>query len=173
MHKYPTKSNSIINPFKKPGPIKKSIEQRFWKYVKKTAGCWERIGLKRPDGYGRFSINSIHIRAHRFSWELHNGPIPEGMCVLHRCDNRPCIRNSHLWLGTHSDNTRDMDKKGRRVPNPRRGENHPSAKLTEFAVKPIRVKYRNGMRAAEIARQFHVSAVLIGLIVRRKNWCHI
>jgi hypothetical protein len=97
-------------------------EQRFWTKVNKLArdGCWEWLGSapKRP-GYGRFNTgikragNWVVINAHRYSWELHNGPVPKGLWVLHRCDNRVCIRPDHLFLGSVTDNNRDMIAKGR------------------------------------------------------------
>lgn len=93
---------------------------RFWSKVNKhgpRAGrlgrCWLWMGGCTQSGYGRFSIHSRMHRAHRVAWELTNGPIPEGICVLHRCDNPPCVRPSHLWLGTAADNQRDCVIKGR------------------------------------------------------------
>lgn len=90
--------------------------QRFWKYVDKTHGCWEWSGSLDNFGYGQFSIGRSPkrrtIKAHRWSWENSNGPTV-GMCVLHRCDNRKCVNPAHLFLGTRSDNMRDMHAKGR------------------------------------------------------------
>lgn len=77
-------------------------------------GCWEWLGARANGGYGLFAVqNPRRITAHRYSWELHNGPIPAGMHVLHHCDNPPCVNPAHLFLGTASDNMRDMLAKGR------------------------------------------------------------
>lgn len=75
--------------------------------------CWEWTAARHPSGYGTFYFNGKWSRAHRTAWELANGPIPEGLLVLHRCDNPPCVNPRHLWLGTDADNTRDMIAKGR------------------------------------------------------------
>jgi len=90
-------------------------EERFWRQVQKDVdGCWLWTG--RPvQGYGRFrpSSRGTKIGAHRYSWELHVGPIPDGLDVCHRCDVPLCIRPDHLFLGTHADNMADMVAKGR------------------------------------------------------------
>lgn len=88
-------------------------EIRFWKYVNKTDSCWEWIGARRRDGYGRIRVGNFFEAAHRFSWELVYGDIPSDLCVLHRCDVRFCVNPDHLFLGTNRDNIDDMVKKGR------------------------------------------------------------
>lgn len=85
----------------------------FWAMVVKTEGCWEWTGAKFKTGYGAVNIGHRIVTTHRRSWELTNGPIPEGLFVLHHCDNRPCVRPDHLFLGTHQDNMTDMVSKGR------------------------------------------------------------
>lgn len=87
----------------------------FWRHVRKSDGCWEWQGNRNNRNYGMSWYHPLgkKIPAHRVSWLLAHGEIPEGMCVLHKCDNRPCVRPDHLFLGTHSDNTRDMNAKGR------------------------------------------------------------
>lgn len=84
------------------------------------AACWEWPGPRDTDGYGRAIRGKRYRRAHRVSYELANGPIPAGLCVLHRCDNRPCVRPSHLFLGTRRDNALDKTLK-RRVRHGRHG----------------------------------------------------
>jgi hypothetical protein len=100
-----------------------SMTERFWAYVQKTASCWVWTGTQSDNGYGRIWGKGRHIKAHRFSWELHNGPIPEGMHVCHKCDTPACVNPEHLFLGTASDNMRDMVAKGRHS----WGENRPGA----------------------------------------------
>lgn len=94
----------------------KPLADRFWPKVQKGEGCWEWIGSRNAAGYGKMTVGGRgagHVRAHRVSWELANGPVPEGLWVLHTCDNPPCVRPDHLWLGTRLDNMRDCASKGR------------------------------------------------------------
>lgn len=89
-------------------------EIRFWLHVQKSDGCWVWDGSANPAGYGVVWTNDkALVGAHRYSYELHIGPIPEDLHVLHRCDNPPCVRPGHLFLGTAADNVRDMVQKGR------------------------------------------------------------
>lgn len=85
----------------------------FWAKVIKGDGCWEWVGGVTSAGYGSFCADGEFINAHRFSWKLHFGPIPDGKHVLHKCDNRRCVRPVHLFLGTNDDNIRDRISKGR------------------------------------------------------------
>jgi hypothetical protein len=86
---------------------------RFWSFVERTESCWLWRGAQRGSGYGGFHWRNISHYAHRKAWELINGPIADGLHVCHHCDNPPCVRPDHLFLGTQADNNHDRDRKGR------------------------------------------------------------
>lgn len=98
-----TGANKVFSP-----PI-----PRFWPKVQKTKSCWLWSGATGRGDYGHFIVKRKLIKAHRFSWELVNGKIPSGLHCLHHCDNPPCVRPDHLFLGTDLDNARDAINKGR------------------------------------------------------------
>ncbi len=89
------------------------MKERFWSKVLKTASCWLWTASEHGKGYGGFKLDGKTQKASRVSYMMAYGKIPEGMCVLHKCDNRKCVRPSHLFLGTVRDNNIDMMKKGR------------------------------------------------------------
>lgn len=146
-------------------------EIRFWEKVAKSDGCWEWTAYRNSAGYGRFTVGpGNETNAHRYSWFLHYGPIPGGLWVLHHCDNPPCVRPDHLWLGTTGDNTADMIAKGRARRGVTRGENQSQAKLTEADVRTIRASREPGV---ELARRYDVSTGLISHVRNRRNWRHV
>lgn len=146
----------------------KSSQNRFWAKVARAGpeNCWIWTAYRLPDGYGQFRIEGRTVRAHRFSYELSVGPIPNGLCVLHHCDNPPCVNPAHLWIGTQIDNLRDRDAKWRQA----RGRHHGRAKLTEKDVQKIRLDNRT---AQIIAADYGVSGVAISLIKNRQRWAHL
>lgn len=143
-----------------------TTEARFWHLVKKTENCWVWDGEAITGGYGRFSLDGRRCLAHRYSWELANGPIPQGLDVLHRCDNPPCVNPAHLFLGLDADNAADMVSKGRSL----RGERAPRAKLTSMDVVAIR---QSTLDARLLAQHYGVTRATIYLIRRRGSWRHI
>ena len=151
------------------------VERRFWPRVNKTDSCWIWTGATTRNGYGRMSVNGRQERAHRISWTLANGPIPDGRWVLHECDNGLCVNPDHLFLGTARDNTRDMMAKGRSRfggDNRARGERSGRAKLTDEDVRAIRSVWPE-MRQVDLAKRYGVSQVAISHIVLRKSWRHL
>ena len=92
----------------------RDVRAAFMAQVDKSGACWEWTGRKDPDGYGQFSGSGLKsIKAYRLSYEMFIGPIPEGMCICHDCDNKSCVKPSHLFCGTHSDNVYDHYRKKR------------------------------------------------------------
>lgn len=131
-----------------------------------ATGCLEFVGGKRGKGYGCFTVSTGRTEgAHRVAWELENGPIPMGLHVLHRCDNRPCCNPEHLFLGTNRDNIADMIAKGR--DRKVQGVESPHAKLTPAAVRSIRV---DGRSYKSIGREYGVSAQTVFRIKRHTVW---
>lgn len=145
--------------------------KRFWDKVEITDGCWIWKACKHH-GYGilhRNKRNDGPISAHIFSWMLHNGPIPIGMCVLHNCpggDNRACVRPNHLWLGTRGDNNRDTHQKRRTAV----GEMLPQTKLKPANIPTIRELIDNHVTHREIAKNYGVSISAIAQIAVGKSW---
>lgn len=153
--------------------ISKEDIKRFWSKVKKKRGkgCWEWQASK-VYGYGQFYVPSenSHRRAHRVSWIIKNGKIPNDLLVLHKCDNRACIRPDHLFLGTHQDNENDKISKGRQAVGSKSG----SSKLTEKQVSEIRGRYNTGKYTTrELAKIYKVCQRTICVILRYIAWRHI
>ena len=147
---------------------RKPIEDRFLSKVKKTDGCWIWTPpLRKTDGYGQFHIGKQCYVAHRMAWMLFRGPIPNGLHVLHKCDNRKCVNPQHLFLGTPADNMRDMADKGRSTA----GEKHPCAKLSNQKVDEIRRRYAVGDTTQEaLGAQFGVNSQTISRVVTFTSW---
>lgn len=155
---------------------------RFWKHVLVVDGdgCWEWLASKDVGGYGAFTCEGKSWKAHRFSWVMENGPIPEGLVVCHRCDNPGCVRPSHMFIGTVADNNHDRDAKGRTArgdtcePALRpRGSRCGTAKLTEQQVVEIRRLGSARMKRQAIADMFNVSIATIERVLARTCWKHV
>jgi len=143
---------------------------RFWKFVRKSVDCWEWTGYKNKGGYGTFRLDGESIGAHRIAWILANGPIPDGLCVCHTCDNRACVNPAHLFLGTDTDNIRDRHNKGRTV----RGEQNGRAKLTTVQIIQLRELYASGnYTQRQLADLFKVVRSTVHKIVSAQKWAHL
>lgn len=163
----------------------------FWRHVVKgenPSDCWGWNASCRAKGYGAFCWMSdsgqyMQDRAHRFSWILHKGEIPEDQCVLHTCDNPVCSNPEHLFLGTIAENNRDKCRKGRHVSGGtkakregrpvhyKKGEAHHNAKLTQKDVDEIRYLYNfSTMSVEDLSKSYNVGAGHICRIIRNKAW---
>jgi hypothetical protein len=171
----------LSGPHVRPGRKYPPLVDRFRAKVDQRGPdeCWPWLGL-RVTARGQLTYGTIfgggrHHWTNRLAWELANGPIPEGLLVLHHCDNRPCCNPAHLFLGTHTDNARDMVAKGRGV-NPRpfpNGEANPNARLTAAQVARIRELAASGLRDPVIAGEFGIAPQTVGKIVLRRRWALI
>ena len=134
-------------------------------------GCWEVVSHNsQPTGYVQIERGKIRWRAHRFMWRWYRGQIPEGICVLHKCDNPTCVNPDHLFLGTNADNTRDMCGKSRQA----RGERGGKTKLTERQARTIlqeRIKGRSG-NVRILSQRYNISQAHVREIGKRA-WKHL
>lgn len=129
-------------------------EQKFWRRVDKSGECWLWTGAKTTQGYGAaVQSRGARVKPHRLSWEIHFGEIPDGLHVLHKCDNPPCVNPSHLFLGTPKTNAEDRASKLRQ----KRGNMDPNAKLTPELVLRLRDERSRGKTYQQLADQFGVS----------------
>jgi len=139
----------------------KEIEIRFWSRVEITPDCWFWLGALDGDGYGRLQINYQQLRVHRYSYELHTGPVPNDLCVCHHCDCPSCVNPNHLFLGTNLDNIIDRcqkDRSARLTPNPK--------VLPQEQVDEIRRKYVPfAYPQSQLAEEYGVSQVTINRII--------
>ena len=141
-----------------------------------NSGCWLWEGIVSKDGYGILQVRTLtgqtkRVRAHRVAWELENGPIPVGVLACHRCDNRCCVNPDHIFLGSPSDNIRDMVRKGREGPGAfAPGNSHRLAKLSEQDVIEIR---RSHEKQSVLASRYGVHQSNISLLQNGRIWKHL
>lgn len=145
---------------------KTTFEERFWPKVDTGTdpnSCWLWTGAIKSNGYGHIgNRGGPYLMAHRASWQLHYGPIPDGLCVCHRCDVRNCVRPDHLFLGNVRENLRDMMDKGRHTPHPRLLSNEDAGK--------IKRRLETGESHTSISRDYPVSVASIGMIARGRTY---
>lgn len=150
-----------------------TMEERFWNQVVRRGDdeCWEWISSHRKNGYAIISAKTSsgnYLFAHRYSYLLAHGEIPDEMWVLHRCDNRLCVNPAHLFLGTSADNVADKVAKGRQA----KGEDSPLAILTEGKVREIRSLYPE-VSSSKLSAMYGVSHTTICRILNGKLWKHV
>lgn len=131
-------------------------------------GCWLWYKSWTDTGYGQFHRNKKHSYAHRFAYTAFVGPVPDGLCVLHKCDTRSCVNPEHLLVGDKRDNILDAKAKSRL--NPKKGSSNYLAKLDEDKVIEIRSSTETN---AALARKFAVDPSVISDVRRDKIWRHI
>lgn len=149
----------------------------FWNKIAITANdnqCWLWTGSFFKNGYGYHKLNKKKIRSHRLAWSYPDYVIPDGMYILHSCDNRSCCNPKHLFLGTHQDNMDDMIAKGRQASPEKishKGEANGNSKLTMSIAREIRLRFEvESISKRQLAREYSVSDTLIGYIVIGKIW---
>lgn len=149
----------------------------FMQYVEKSDGCWEWSGIRDGAGYGFFQIarQTDKVRrvvkmwkAHRYSWHLHFGEIPNGLWVLHRCDNPPCVRPDHLFLGTNRDNTLDSLAKDRSYL--KNGERSPFSTISNSTALLIKQMLRDGFSTLETSKAAKVKIHVVNNIKYGRAW---
>ncbi len=155
--------------------------QRFWSKVNKAGpnDCWEWTGARTPDGYGfmfagpLYEIDTRWVRSNRLSYEMHKGPIPEGLSVLHHCDNPPCVNPAHLYAGTQQQNVKDRATRKRGKEHRQGGESNDNAKLTEADIPTIIEMVRAGKRQGVVGTIFGISQQHVSRIVHGHSWAHL
>ena len=140
--------------------------------------CLVWLGARSSSGYGQLWVNGKLEYTHRLAWIVHGGSLLPGECVLHTCDNPPCINPIHLRVGDHRDNAKDMADRGRQVfqkdvTRAARGERHGLSKMSKPAVRKMRARYTQGESQRDLADFFGISQASVWAIVNRKTWRHV
>jgi hypothetical protein len=147
-------------------PVKYRLLSR--RIVDENSGCWLWQGSKDSSGYGSINVRGKIVSSHRHSYQEFVGPIPDSMQVLHRCDTPACFNPDHLFLGTHAENMRDRERKGRA--GHKRGADRLFAKLNDEKVRNIRADDRP---YSEIMKEYGISHGLVSMVKTRKMWKHV
>lgn len=158
-----------------PLSLPPGIEKRFMAKViiSLESGCWEWNATKTLNGYGRIGINRKTMLAHRLSYLMYKGDIPNDLHICHSCDNRKCVNPDHLWAGTRQENMDDCVRKGRaRGPN-YKGSMVGTSKLSEEQVREIKVSLSDGASCASLGRKYSVTPQAISRIKFGHNWSHL
>lgn len=163
---------ALLDEAEQTGQERNPLPDRFWSKVNKTENCWLWIACVGSNGYAQIRVGGRKgrmVHAHRVSWYLHNGPIPNNLLVLHSCDIPVCVKPDHLFLGTNRDNVLDAVKKGRRADFS--GDKAGAAKLSWSFVRQIRSLYRDrNYTMTSLAEQFNVSITTISEIIHNMRW---
>ncbi len=172
------------------------LDERFWSKVNKSGQlmphmktrCHEwAAAIEKVNGYGKYSPygQAGWDRAHRVVWKASGRPLLPGECVLHKCDNRRCVRLSHLYAGTKKHNAQDRERRGRSNhavgarhgcathPGLRKGSKNGRAKLDEAAVVKLLQEFKQGSKKADLARKYALTKTTVGYIVSGKLWPHV
>lgn len=148
-----------------PVPVKDLPLERRLVYTVTRSGCWEFKGKRNGFGYGIVSYRNRAIRAHRAAYETWVGPIPAGAEIRHKCDNPPCINPAHLEPGSHADNMRDMQDRGRN-----RARSRSSNTLTADMAREIQRRYDDGERIKDIADSLGRKYLTVFDAAHRRTW---
>lgn len=144
------------------------LEERFYGKVDLCGACWLWTGARNSTGYGSILKEGKTALAHRVSFEIHNGPIKDGMCILHHCDNPWCVNPEHLYEGTKADNARDMVERGRF--QVKHGVTNGAAKLSDEQVAEVRRVYAaGGMTQQAVAERFDITQSYVSKIVLHQS----
>ncbi len=146
-------------------------EERFWRQVEKSDGCWIWTGYLNPDGYGKLLANGERIAAHRYSYLLHTGKHPGDLEVCHKCDNPSCVKPDHLFLGTHEENMKDAAQK-KRLPGAK-GQRNSGNKYSEETIRAARDDLRAGISPYVVAKKHGISPALAYLVREGRAWKHL
>lgn len=147
----------------------RTLKERFEeKIFYSPCGCWLWTGSTSTNGYGNLRGTDRNVSAHKTSYQIYKGSVPNGLLVLHRCDVRNCVNPDHLFLGTSSDNMIDMFSKNRGKVH--RGEKHFRSKLKSGSIQIIKDTYKAGFTQKDIANYFHVDQRVICKVVRNESY---
>lgn len=171
--------NSLAPSWKGSSVKSKSPEntlERFWAKVYRgpETDCWIWFGCRLATGYGKMAVNGIEVGAHRLSWEIHFGEIPQGMHICHECDNPSCVNPDHIFPGTRGDNMADMARKKR--------NRHSNGELKRFRKNGLCAGRVHGIRRLyaatkltthEIAKEFGIWPTAVNAIINGRSWGHL